>query len=160
MKIIRNLTVTALAALAVALLFLTQLTRAEENGRGERGDRDHRDRTSTFTKWVTTYPNMAGVVGGAVGDGAYAGEILKLTPGPITVIEALYHFNGSEHTFSALVHVEAAGSNPGDMAVITGVVTEGWMKGHSVHGGYTVITCDHDGVTTKCFEGRLEIEGE
>jgi hypothetical protein len=32
---------------------------------------------NTFTKWVTTAPSMAGVVGGAVGDGSYAGQILK-----------------------------------------------------------------------------------
>ena len=30
----------------------------------------------TFTKWITTFPNMAGVVGGAVGAGPFAGEIL------------------------------------------------------------------------------------
>ena len=41
---------------------------------------------NTFTKWVTTAPSMAGVVGGAVGDGCYAGQILKRTPGDTTVI--------------------------------------------------------------------------
>ena len=41
---------------------------------------------ATFTKWVTAFPNqpgliasMAGVVGGDVGTGSYAGEVLKMS---------------------------------------------------------------------------------
>ena len=79
---------------------------------------------NTFTKWVTTAPAMAGVVGGTCGSGSYAGEILKYTEGPTTVIEALYHFKGSKHSFSALVHVEQTGLK----AVINGVVTKGWLE--------------------------------
>ena len=41
---------------------------------------------STFTKWVTTEPKMAGVVGGAGGNGSYSGEILKDTTGPVEAI--------------------------------------------------------------------------
>src|SRR5574341_2262871 len=60
---------------------------------------------NTFTKWVTTSPpapgvvaNMVGVVGGDVGPGTYAGEVLSMnTVGNITSIHALYHFKGSRH---------------------------------------------------------------
>jgi hypothetical protein len=107
---------------------------------------------STFTKWITTAPAMAGVVGGAVGDGSYAGEILKYTEGPTTVIEALYHFNGSKHSFAALVHVEQTGLN----AVISGVVTEGWLKGNQVKGAYTQITSKKSPNGT-AFQGTLDI---
>jgi hypothetical protein len=107
---------------------------------------------NTFTKWVTTAPAMAGVVGGACGNGTYAGEILKYTEGPTTVIEALYHFNGSKHVFSALVHVEQTGMK----AVISGVVSEGWMKGNSVQGEFTQIASNQSPNGT-AFQGTLNI---
>lgn len=119
------------------------------------GGRHHGDAESTFTKYVSAYPIMAGVVGGNVGPGSFAGEILKYTVATATmpkVIEALYHFNGSRHSFSALVHVEQTGLD----AVISGVVTEGWLKGHWVEGRYTQIACTQapNGI---CFQGSLDI---
>lgn len=107
---------------------------------------------NTFTKWITTAPTMAGVVGGADGDGIYAGEILKYTPGDTTVIEALYHFNGSKHSFTALVHVVQTGMK----AVISGVVTEGWLMGHQVKGEYTQIMSKQSPNGT-AFQGTLDI---
>jgi hypothetical protein len=113
--------------------------------------------TATFTKWlVGEGPNMAGVVGGAVGEGAYAGKVLDMNPGPTTKIEAIYGFNGSERPFTALVHVEQTGLE----AVITGVVIDGWGKGKPVEGRYTEIKCDHDGTTTDCWRGTLAIVGD
>ncbi|MGA2766061.1 MAG: hypothetical protein ABSG17_22190 [Spirochaetia bacterium] len=109
---------------------------------------------NTFTKWVTTAPAMAGVVGGTCGSGSYAGEILKYTEGPTTVIEALYHFKGSKHSFSALVHVEQTGLK----AVINGVVTEGWLKGNPVQGEYTQISSKQSPNGT-AFQGTLDIMG-
>lgn len=126
-----------LMAIAVILTTASVVATAQEN---------------TFTKWVTTAPAMAGVVGGASGNGSYAGEILKYTEGPTTVIEALYHFNGSKHVFSALVHVEQTGMK----AVIDGVVTDGWMKGNSVQGEYTQITTKQSPNGT-AFQGTLTI---
>ena len=46
--------------------------------------------------------------------------------------EGFDRFSGSDRQFTALVHVEQTGLE----AVITGVVTEGWGKGHQVVGGY------------------------
>jgi len=122
----------------------------------------------TFTKWVTTSPpaagvgaNMAGVVGGDVGLGAYAGEILSMnTVGTTTSIHALYHFNGSKHAFTADVNIsqdESVGK-----ATITGVVTEGWLKGASVTGEYDVLPVCPIGTPdnafgTMCFQGALHV---
>jgi hypothetical protein len=108
---------------------------------------------NTFTKWVATAPEcMAGVVGGACGTDIYVGEILKYTEGPTKVVEALYHFNGSKHPFTALVHVEQTGLR----AVINGVVTEGWLKGNPVQGEYTQITSKQSPNGT-AFQGTLNI---
>jgi len=94
-----------------------------------------------------------GVVGGAVGEGAYAGKVLDLEPGPTTVIAAIYQFKGSKRLFTALVHVEQTGLE----AEITGVVIDGWKKGNPVKGRYTQITCDHDGITTDCYRGTVDV---
>ena len=123
---------------------------------------------NTFTKWVTTSPpatgvlaNMIGVVSGDVGPGTYTGEVISAnTVGNITSIQALYHFNGSKHTFTAELNVtqdESAGT-----ATITGQVTEGWLKGASVTGEYTVLAvCPLDtpdnAYGTVCFQGALHV---
>jgi hypothetical protein len=153
---IKNLT---FAALAAVLLFQTSITQADDRGRRgadkERGDQDQREAQVTFTKWVTSWPNMAGVVGGDVGDGSFTGEVLLYNPGPeVTKIEALYHFHGPRHSFTAHVYVEQTGLK----AVIIGVVTDGWLKGYAVEGEYTQITLEHDGITSAAYQGTLEIE--
>ena len=123
---------------------------------------------STFTKWVITSPpapgvvaNMMGVVGGDVGPGTYMGEVISLnTVGNITSIEALYHFNGSKHAFTANLKItqdESAGT-----ATITGDVTEGWLKGASVTGEYAVlavcpIETPDNAYGTVCFQGALHV---
>jgi hypothetical protein len=118
--------------------------------------RDHAAAENTFTKWITTFPAMAGVVGGDVGAGAFAGEILTYTPGNTptdpTVIEARYHFTGSRHSFTALVHVEQTGLN----AVVIGVVTDGWLRGNPVRGTYAQIDCPESPNGT-CFRGTLDV---
>jgi hypothetical protein len=123
---------------------------------------------STFTKWVTTslpapgvVANMMGVVGGDVGPGTYEGEVLSLnTVGNITSIEALYHFKGRKHAFTAELNVtqdESAGT-----ATITGHVTEGWLKGASVTGEYNVLALcpletPDNAYGTVCFQGALHV---
>jgi hypothetical protein len=110
--------------------------------------------TATFTKWlVGEGPIMAGVVGGAAGEGAYAGKVLDLVPGPTTVIAAIYEFHGSKRPFTALVHVEQTGLE----ATITGVVIDGAGKGSPVTGRYTQISCQHDGLTTDCYQGTVDV---
>jgi hypothetical protein len=122
----------------------------------------------TFTKWVISWPptndvpaNMVGVVGGDVGPGTYTGEVLSVnTVDNITSIHALYHFNGSKHAFTADLNVtqdESAGT-----ATLTGNVTEGWLKGASLTGEYTVlavcpISTPGNAFGTVCFQGALHV---
>lgn len=112
---------------------------------------------NTFTKWIAGYPNMAGVVGGDVGPGTYAGLIITRT-GSGTVadpilITADYHFNGSRHSFTARVDIVEIGTE----ATIDGVVTDGWLQGNLAQGEFSVIQCTHGGVTTTCFQGTLDL---
>jgi hypothetical protein len=119
--------------------------------------REHRVAESTFTKWITTYPAMAGIVGGDVGAGAYSGEILGLAVTATgMVIDASYHFDGARHSFTALVRVVQTGFTDGSRAVITGRVTQGWLRGNQVRGGYTQIACGQAPSGT-CFRGTLDI---
>ncbi len=110
----------------------------------------------TFTKWVTVFTNqpglianMAGVAGGDIGSGAFAGEVFKMSADAagVTEVVAFYHFTGPAHSFSALVHVLQSGATNGSKGVISGVVTDGWLKGRAVAGEYTQIAIDHDGGT-------------
>lgn len=117
------------------------------------GGRDHRIADNTFTKWITTFPNMAGVVGGDVGAGTYAGEILTIagdaSPTNPLLITADYHFFGARHSFTARVHIVQIGAD----ATISGAVTDGWLKGNRATGEYTAIACPQG----TCFEGTLDI---
>jgi len=111
---------------------------------------------ATFTKWmVGDGPDMAGIVGGAVGPGTYSGKVLEYTPGPTQVLTARYMFHGAERSFTALVHVEQTGLD----AEISGVVTDGWRKGDPVRGGYREVQCEHDGVTTAGWQGTISVGG-
>ena len=116
-----------------------------------------------FTKGVTAapgYPMMAGVGGGDAGPGSFAGEILHRDPtlgnGRLTQLEALYEIKGVNHSFKAQGHVMA--DNQKGTAVITGVVTEGWLQGALVYGRYTVIRCSEtNALNGNCFQGTLRI---
>jgi hypothetical protein len=123
------------------------------------GGRDSRNAENTFTKYISTYPVMAGVVGGDVGVGTYAGEILSLdVTNTGLVIDAVYDFEGSTHSFTAIVHVVQTGFTDGSTATITGRVTSGWLKGNQVSGQYTQITCEQTpGVFGTCFQGTLDV---
>ena len=80
----------------------------------------------------------AGVVSGDVGAGQYVGEVLEYNPtDTITKVTALYHINGGTHQFTARLSVTQ--DNKKGTAVLTGVVTDGWMKGSQVSGSYQVI---------------------
>jgi hypothetical protein len=112
-----------------------------------------RDAHSTFTKYVTVAPEMAGIVGGDVGTGTFSGTILSITPGTTTFIEAIYRFNGAHHAFVARMHVQQTGLT----AVITGNVTDGWLAGNQVRGAFTEITCSLSGSPTLCWTGSVDI---
>ena len=83
------------------------------------------------------------------------GTVLSVTDFAVDplVLNATYGFTGSEHAFTALMHIVQTGTH----AVLIGVVIDGWMKGHQVEGGYAVVTCTHGAVTGDCFSGTLDI---
>ena len=155
MKIIKHLT---FAALAATLLFQTSTARADDEGR------DHRDAIITWTKHVTAFlpgpeifATIAGTAEGDIGDGIVMGEAFNprvmLTPTSVT-FEADYHFTGSKHSLTVHFRTVQAPDNSG---VITGIVTDGWLKGNVVEGHYTARACEL-GVNLTCFDGAFVIK--
>ena len=139
------------AAVALVTLSLGAGVTLANNGR------PHVEAQNSFTKWITATPNlpgdvkdMGGIVGGDVGDGTFAGTVLSATPFTGgAVLNAIYGFNGSQRSFTALMHIVQTGTH----AVIIGVVTDGWLTGHLVKGEYTMGTCTHGGVTGTLLRG-------
>ncbi len=115
----------------------------------------------TFTKWITAFPNMVGIGGGAIGDGAFTGEILNLNvDGNMEYVEAVYHFKGSRHSFTA--HIYATQNDTTGTGTITGRITKGWLKGGTLTGEYNVypvcpIETPGNGMGTLCFQGVLHL---
>ena len=116
---------------------------------------------ATFTKYITNFPIMEGVVGGDVGTGTFVGEVLNISSvGDITSIDVLYHFNGRIHSFTA--HNFVTWNTALGTAVITGSVTEGWLKGATVTGEFDVrgicpIPTPGNAEGTTCYQGALHI---
>jgi hypothetical protein len=116
---------------------------------------------ATFTKWITNFPTMEGVVGGDVGTGTFVGDILNIsTVGDITSIDVLYHFNGRVHSFTA--HNFVTWNTALGTAVITGLVIEGWLKDATVTGEFDVrgicpIPTPGNAEGTTCYQGVLHI---
>ena len=116
----------------------------------------------TFTKWVTDWPNMAGLVSGDVGGGTFAGEVLNYNhTDAIDTVEALYHVNGRAPRFTA--HVFVRQDNLKGTAVFKGSVTDGSLKGARVDGEYWVINpcgiinAQNGAWGDTCFQGNLVI---
>jgi len=142
-------------ALAVtAALVLVTLSAGFASADGGVGNRNAEN---TYTKWLNGAPNMSGFVGGDVGNGTFSGTVLaKVVSGTTVTIDAVYRFSGSIHSFTADVHVVQTGLTIGATSVITGRVTDGWLKDNEVSGHYLVITCSEapNGV---CFTGEVDI---
>ena len=125
-------------------------------------DADRRGVQVVFTKWVTGWPNMAGLVSGDVGGGTFAGEVLTYTPTTaVNKIEALYHLNGGAHQLTA--HVFVTQNNLNGTASLKGIVIDGPLKGARVRGGYQVIApcgiinAQNGSIGDVCFQGILKI---
>ena len=108
---------------------------------------------------------MAGVVGGDVGPGRYAGQVLgddtTSMPG-FWLGHARYEFYGKKHSFIADVHIIENDTTVPITAVIHGVVTSGWLKGEPVTGEYRQwdscpIATPGNVFGTTCFQGALHI---
>ena len=140
------------------------------------GGWNHRSADVTFTKWVTSLPadtstlagaTMVGVVGGDVGEGTFAGMVVKddttSKPG-FWLGQALYGFFGSEHSFVAYNLITEDDRDPSSItATIRGVVIVGWMKGARVTGEYTQhdtcpIPTPGNKLGNTCWEGTLHLQ--
>ena len=111
----------------------------------------------TFTKWITTFPNMEGVTGKDV-EGTFEGEVLQATPfdnGVIVKLNARYTVVDptGNHTFTAII--QGTQNNQTKSAVLNGVVTDGWLEGSQVHVDFDIITpCES---LNRCFKGTIRV---
>jgi hypothetical protein len=113
----------------------------------------------TFTKWITTFPGMAGVTGGDV-VGTFAGEVLSRNAfdnGVVVQLEARYEVldPSGTHSFTALIR--GTQNNETGTAVLNGVVTDGWLIGAQVHATFRVITPCAFGTRNVCFQGVIRV---
>ena len=165
-----------LALAVVAAASFAVVAQAHPAGKASpAGGRNHRGADVTFTKWVTHLPAdpstlagsaMAGVVGGDVGEGTYAGMVVKddTSRTGFWLGEALYGFFGSEHSFVVDNFITEDDRDPSSItATIRGVVILGWMKGARVTGEYTQrdtcpIPTPGNVVGTACWQGTLHLQ--
>jgi hypothetical protein len=120
----------------------------------------------TFTKWVTTFPALAGVTGGDVA-GTLGGDVLSRDPfdnGVIVQLEAQYAITGTNPAHSFVAHIEGKQNNETHEAVLNGTVISGWLSGAQVHVTYLVIpaaagvSCVAGApVNRTCFQGTIRI---
>jgi hypothetical protein len=126
MNKIRNLTFATLAALAAALAFPTSPALAAQPANTQV--------VVTFTKWVIANGVMPGIVGGELGNGVFAGQLLGGVPiadGKILKLDARYGVvvDGGR-SFNAIIH-GTMNSQTG-IGVLNGVITDGWLTGAQV----------------------------
>ena len=152
-----RVTRTILLGLTMSLMSWGGLTRAS----AEPGDSGP-PVVITFTKWITTFPDMAGVAGGDV-VGNFAGEVFTLqnSTNPavtsITRLVAIYDIKDSmgSHSFTALV--QGGQNNSTDKALLDGVILGGWRTGARVHVVYVVISSCAGNPSGPCFQGTIRI---
>jgi hypothetical protein len=164
--------VTVVATLAIAL--------SPDTATAGAGWRQHQWRPRTadvsFTKWVVTLPadpsslaglQMAGVVGGDVGQGVYRGQILAddtVTEPGFWRAHVHYDLFGRAHWLIADLHVTEDDRGAPITATITGFVVAGWMLGARVTGQYTQrdtcpISTPGNALRTTCLVGTLHLDG-
>jgi len=101
------------------------------------------DYTVMFTKWITTLPNMEGILtGGDAGSGTFTGVVLNVTKGNLPQVwqaEVLYHIHGANgRSFDA--NIDVTENDVINEATLEGVITNGWLQGGRVQGGYNIIS--------------------
>ena len=104
----------------------------------------------TFTKWITTFPDMAGVTGEVLSRNAFDN-------GVVVQLEARYEVldPSGTHSFTALIR--GTQNNETGTAVLNGVVTDGWLIGAQVHATFRVITPCAFGTRNVCFQGAIRV---
>ena len=126
----------------------------------------------TFTKWFTAdgFPWMTGVVGGAVGQGTFSGEVITYkdygancsspTPGcvtfPFTLLDAIYHVQAGDRSFTALIR--GGESTVTGRGTLNGAILNGWMTGSSVHVEFQALSSCSGNPAGPCFQGTIRID--
>jgi hypothetical protein len=148
----------------IATVVLLQISPARAGGApNAAGDNNRKHVKVTFTKWITTYPAMAGFVGGDVA-GLFVGEVLQrqvstnplLTSGMIR-LEAIYEVQAGVRSFTAMIR---GGENSATgAAVLDGVILAGWRTGALVHVEFQQKTgCAGAPGDRPCFEGTIDVD--
>jgi hypothetical protein len=117
-----------------------------------------------FTKWITTLPQMAGVLGGDVA-GDFRGEVLELTPpdplpanNDIRQIEARYDIiaDDPDQSFSAII--QGHQNINARTGVLNGVITDGWRLGAQVHVEFDIVAGPVGPCPNRtCFVGTIRV---
>ena len=120
----------------------------------------------TFTKWVTTFPTLAGITGGDAA-GTFAGTVLSRDPfdnGVIVQLEAEYRVTATNPAHSFVARIEGKQNNEVLQAVLNGTVISGWLAGAQVHVTYDIVdpapgtSCVPAApVNRRCFQGTIRI---
>ena len=111
----------------------------------------------TFTKWIATYPALAGFT--SYGPGTIAGEVLsRIDDGVYTHLSARYEITdpSGSHSFKAVIQGKA--NNTTGKYDLNGIVTWGWMIGARVHVTFLRITPCQFGKLNVCFQGTIQIQ--
>lgn len=163
MKIISNRKL--FPAFVVAMLLLLNISPALAGGQRETSGNKgkfHGRVEVIFTKWMTNFPNMAGLVSGDAGAGLFVGEVLGVKPTTNgDIVDALYHINGGAFQFTA--HNYVTEDFRTGTAMIRGIVTDGPMKGAQVRGYFQqvspcgVINAQNGDGGDTCYQGTLTI---
>ena len=120
----------------------------------------------TFTKWVTTFPALAGITGGDA-PGTFAGTVVSRDPfdnGTIVQLEAEYRVTAANPTHSFVARIEGKQNNQTLHAVLNGTVIDGWLLGAQVQVIYDIVdpapgtSCVTAApVNRRCFQGTIRI---
>jgi hypothetical protein len=165
-----------LALVLAAFVATLSVSLSSGVAQAEGGRHHHAGADATFTKWVTSLPAdpatlagvlMTGIVGGDVGRGRYAGEVLgddtTSRPG-FWLGHARYELHGRKHTVIADLQITEDDRTPALItATIDGVVTDGWLEGAHVTGQYRQwdvcpIPTPGNALGTVCFQGTLHLQ--
>ena len=126
MNKIRNVTFATLAALAAALAVPTSPALADQPANTQV--------VVTFTKWIIAGGVMPGIVGGELGEGVFAGQVLSLVriaDGQIAKLDVRYGVVvGGGRSFNAVLH--GSSNSQTGIGVLSGFITDGWLTGAQV----------------------------
>ena len=106
-----------------------------------------------FTKWITTYPALAGFT--SYGPGTIAGQVLnRIDDGAFTHLSARYEVTdpSGSHSFKAVIQGKV--NNKTGSSELNGIVTWGWMIGARVRVTFVRVTPCEFGKTQCVFPGH------